>query len=77
MRWLDGIINTMDMNLNKLQEIVKDRKTCHAAFHGVAKSWTGLRQLNNSNKLRYNRSITFNSDSSKEMSILVRSTNKY
>ena len=40
MRWLDGIIDSMDMNLNKLQEIVKDRKTCHAAFHRVAKSWT-------------------------------------
>ena len=40
MRWLDGIIDSKDMNLNKLQEIVKDRKTCHAAFHMVAKSWT-------------------------------------
>ena len=40
MRYLDGIIDSKDMNLNKLQEIVKDRKTCHAAFHRVAKSWT-------------------------------------
>ena len=37
-RCLDGIIDTMDMNLRKLQEIVKDREAWHAALHGVAKS---------------------------------------
>ena len=39
-RWLDGIINSMDMNLSKLQEIVKDRVDRHAAVHGATKNWT-------------------------------------
>ena len=43
MKWLDGITDSMDMNLSKLQEIVKDREAWHAVVHGVTKSWTRLR----------------------------------
>jgi len=42
MRWLDGIIDSTDMSLSKLLEMVKAREAWHAAFHGVSNSWTRL-----------------------------------
>ena len=51
MSWLDGIIDSMDMSLSKLQEIVKDKEAWYAAVHGVAKCWTRMNNETKRNRL--------------------------
>ena len=59
MKLLDGIAESMDMSLSRLQELVMDREAWRAVVHGVAKSWTQLSELNKTGNLRPRRQISF------------------
>ena len=62
MRWLDGITNSMDTSLSKLQEMVKDREVWHAAVHGGHKELNTSRQLNKNNKAEGVQGAQFSPD---------------
>ena len=58
-RWLDGINDSIDMSLSRLQELVMDREAWRAVVHGVTKSRTRLSELNRTGNLRPRRQISF------------------
>ena len=67
MRWLDGITDSMDVSLSELQEMVMDREACHAAIHGVSKSWTRLSDRTKLKECSNYRTIALISHASKVM----------
>ena len=70
-RWVDGITDSVDMNLSKLQETVRDREAQHAAVHGVAKSQT---QLSDQTTTNVESKHTWNSARSQETKPIHRIT---
>ena len=70
MRWLDGITDSVDMNLSKLQEMVKDKEAWRAAVQGVAKSQTRLDNKNEKNKGILISSIVFPTSGQRRVGVL-------
>ena len=74
MRWLDSITDSMDTNLSKLQEIVKDREASCAAVHGITKSWTELRKWKTTINCTCRQVLSLSSLLAKEVKNLPSST---
>ena len=69
MKWFDGITDSMDLSVSKLQEMVKDREAWHAAIHGVTKSWTWLSNNNNNGLNNWINQLLFISSVSQKRNV--------